>query len=449
MSSYRSVLSKWILSWLLLTSSQVWAADAGATGISAAQLASVTLRVGVASQLGPDTWLKASGLDQNLPYKIEWSYFVASPAGLEALRAGHIDIVMGGGQGVLNVAVRPDSIAAISAYRRTLFSGLIVPKSSPAKTAADLRGKKIAIYRSGGSHGTLLQILSKSGVALDEVTLVNLTPADAMAAFSKGDVDAWMIWDPSIAIAQAKYGARILAVPEPRRRRPIRVSLCEPQVAAGSRQARGAHRLYLTARPIDPVAHAEPWQMGGPAGQALAHRCTGCRALRQANRHSICTHRCRPGAGGTALRRPDARAAGHSSQGRRPSGIRHGIQFPTHPGTRSTTTLSGRDLKAQLRKVDANTADAFKHLRDAVIAAGPLDFTTAELIMLGSFATAGYEPAVKAHAKRLYSELGVARAAIDHAVLVTFGATATLVRVTEALCWIEEALAEATPGKQS
>jgi sulfonate transport system substrate-binding protein len=175
--------------------------------------AGVTLRVGVASQLGPDTWLKASGLDRNLPYKIEWSYFVASPAGLEALRAGYIDVVMGGGQGVLNAATKPDSIAAVSAYRRTLFSGLIVPGNSAAKDVADLRGKKIAIYRAGASHGSLLQILSKAGLSLHDVTLVNLTPPDGMAAFSKGDVDAWMVWDPSIAIAQYKYGARILATP--------------------------------------------------------------------------------------------------------------------------------------------------------------------------------------------------------------------------------------------
>jgi alkylhydroperoxidase/carboxymuconolactone decarboxylase family protein YurZ len=104
--------------------------------------------------------------------------------------------------------------------------------------------------------------------------------------------------------------------------------------------------------------------------------------------------------------------------------------------------LNAKNLKAHLRRVDAGTADAFKHLRDAVIAAGPLDFKTAELIMLGSFATAGYEPAVKAHAKRLHHELGVTREAIEHAVLVTFGATSTLVRVTEALIWIDQALAE-------
>jgi len=192
-----------------------WVSALLTTGIAhAASSARVTLRVGVASQLGPDTWLKAASLDKNLPYDIEWSYFVASPAGLEALRAGHIDVVMGSGQGVLGIAARRDSIVAVSAYRQTLFMGIVVPKGSPAKTAADLRGKKIAIYRAGGLHGTLAWMLADAGVGIDEVTIVNLAPADALAAFSRGELDAWLVWDPSIAIAQSRYGARVLVVPQ-------------------------------------------------------------------------------------------------------------------------------------------------------------------------------------------------------------------------------------------
>ncbi|MFX5049754.1 sulfonate ABC transporter substrate-binding protein, partial [Acinetobacter baumannii] len=40
---------------------------------------------------------------------------------------------------------------------------------------------------------------------------VFLAPADARAAFEKGAVDAWIIWDPFLASAQKTLGARILA----------------------------------------------------------------------------------------------------------------------------------------------------------------------------------------------------------------------------------------------
>ena len=37
-----------------------------------------------------------------------------------------------------------------------------------------------------------------------------LPPSDARAAFEKGVVDAWVIWDPFLAEAERKTGARVL-----------------------------------------------------------------------------------------------------------------------------------------------------------------------------------------------------------------------------------------------
>ena len=38
-----------------------------------------------------------------------------------------------------------------------------------------------------------------------------LAPADATAAFVKGSVDAWSIWDPYLALAELKESARVIA----------------------------------------------------------------------------------------------------------------------------------------------------------------------------------------------------------------------------------------------
>jgi len=40
---------------------------------------------------------------------------------------------------------------------------------------------------------------------------VFLPPADARAAFERGAVDAWVIWDPFLAAAEKQLGARVLA----------------------------------------------------------------------------------------------------------------------------------------------------------------------------------------------------------------------------------------------
>ena len=42
------------------------------------------------------------------------------------------------------------------------------------------------------------------------VLSVYLTPADARAAFQRGAVDAWAIWDPFFSAAQKQLDARVL-----------------------------------------------------------------------------------------------------------------------------------------------------------------------------------------------------------------------------------------------
>src|SRR5689334_14213639 len=56
------------------------------------QLAGVTLRVGDQKGIAAQSLLKAAGLLDGVPYKIEWSSFTAGPPMLEAVNAGAVDI---------------------------------------------------------------------------------------------------------------------------------------------------------------------------------------------------------------------------------------------------------------------------------------------------------------------------------------------------------------------
>ena len=60
-------------------------------------------------------------------------------------------------------------------------------------------------------HYFLVKLLEKHGLKYADVQSVFLALADARAAFEKGAVDAWIIWDPFLASAQKTLGARILA----------------------------------------------------------------------------------------------------------------------------------------------------------------------------------------------------------------------------------------------
>ena len=86
-----------------------------------------------------------------------------------------------------------------------------MPQDSPLKSVADLKGKKVAFGKGSSAHNLLVAALEKAGVAWTDITPVPLAPADATAAFSKGAVDAWSIWDPYVALAELKFKARAIA----------------------------------------------------------------------------------------------------------------------------------------------------------------------------------------------------------------------------------------------
>ena len=74
---------------------------------------------------------------------------------------------------------------------------------------ADFKGQKIAVEEVGVSHFYLLQVLADAGLSEDDVTLVNLAPDAAAAAYRAGQVD--------IAVTYAPYLGQVNAeVPEGR-----------------------------------------------------------------------------------------------------------------------------------------------------------------------------------------------------------------------------------------
>jgi alkylhydroperoxidase/carboxymuconolactone decarboxylase family protein YurZ len=96
-----------------------------------------------------------------------------------------------------------------------------------------------------------------------------------------------------------------------------------------------------------------------------------------------------------------------------------------------------------LKTVSVETGNAFQSLRKAVLAAGPLDAHTCELIALGGLVTSGSEQSFKTHARRLLRD-GVAGGALRQAVLVTLGASTTFSQVIEGLKWVEQLEREST-----
>ncbi|MFT3956066.1 MAG: aliphatic sulfonate ABC transporter substrate-binding protein [Piscinibacter sp.] len=88
---------------------------------------------------------------------------------------------------------------------------VIVPADSPARSVADLKGKRITVLKGAGAHYLLLVALKQAGLKPGDVDLRFLDQQDGVTAYSTGAVDALSIWDPLLG-AQLKDGrSRVLA----------------------------------------------------------------------------------------------------------------------------------------------------------------------------------------------------------------------------------------------
>jgi len=142
---------------------------------------------------------------------VTWTEFPSGPPLLEAVNVGAIDF---GNTGETPPVFAQAAGAPIRyvAYEPPAPKGeaILVPKDSPLKSVADLKGKKIAFNKGANAHYLVVKALEKAGVKYSDVTPVFLAPADARAAFERGSVDAWAIWDPYQAAAEASTQARTL-----------------------------------------------------------------------------------------------------------------------------------------------------------------------------------------------------------------------------------------------
>lgn len=193
------------------------AASAAAGAISSAWAqapgAARVLRVG--HQKGWLSILKGRGtLEKRLAplgVKVTWTEFNAGPVQLEALNVGSIDFGdVGEAPPIFAQAAGAPLVYAGATVPRPALEAVIVPSGSPIRSVADLKGKRVAYNKGSNVQYFLVKLLEKNGLKYGDVQSIFLAPADARAAFERGAIDAWIIWDPFLAAAQKQLDARLL-----------------------------------------------------------------------------------------------------------------------------------------------------------------------------------------------------------------------------------------------
>jgi sulfonate transport system substrate-binding protein len=143
---------------------------------------------------------------------VEWHEFPAGPPIMEALHAGSVDFAATGDMPPIYAEAAGVKLAYV-AYQPAPGGSLavLVPKDSPIRTPAGLKGKRIAFVKGSSAHNLLVHVLDRAHLTPADIVPVYLAPGDAAGAFRQGSVAAWAIWDPFYALAELNFGARKLA----------------------------------------------------------------------------------------------------------------------------------------------------------------------------------------------------------------------------------------------
>lgn len=143
--------------------------------------------------------------------KVEWNEFQDGPAMLEALNAGSIDVGRtGNSPPIFAISAGSDLVFIAAGKSKYEGSGILVKDNSSIKTLADLKGKKVGFSKGSSSHYLIIKALKKAGLKYSDITPAFLNPGDARVAFEKGDIDAWVVWDPFTADAENSIGCHLL-----------------------------------------------------------------------------------------------------------------------------------------------------------------------------------------------------------------------------------------------
>ncbi len=169
-------------------------------------LSGVTLRIGETGYQRQRLYLESAGL-ANTPYKVQYVTFDSGSLQLQAMAAGNLDVAQS--------SEIPPIFASQSAgggnfkvigvmQATTLLQEVVIPKGSPLKNIADLKGKKVGYVASTTAHYFLYKLLEQAGLGWNDIQPVKLTVPDGVTALLSGSVDALATYGNAVITAKQR-----------------------------------------------------------------------------------------------------------------------------------------------------------------------------------------------------------------------------------------------------
>ena len=115
----------------------------------------------------------------------------------EALTSGSADVAVMGDAPAIIAAASGMSVKMVASYGGgEKMHRLIAAPGSRMRSAADLKGKRVAIQMGSSTHGGFLLFLEKNGLSADDLKLIPLNPSDMPEAMLTRQIDAGVGSEP-------------------------------------------------------------------------------------------------------------------------------------------------------------------------------------------------------------------------------------------------------------
>jgi NitT/TauT family transport system substrate-binding protein len=179
--------------------------------LGAATPAMAEVKIGVSDWPGWVAWYVAEqkGFFAAHGAKVKLVWFANYSDSVSALSTGQLDANSQTWSDTMTPLAKKVKLKAILVNDNSFGNDALMvgPK---IKSFADLKGKSIALEQFSISHFVLANALSRNGLSIRDVKIVNLSAGDAAAAFMSGRTDAAVVWNPWVARIEAGGKGRAL-----------------------------------------------------------------------------------------------------------------------------------------------------------------------------------------------------------------------------------------------
>jgi NitT/TauT family transport system substrate-binding protein len=145
--------------------------------------------------------------------QVEIKIHESGPACLDELEAGRADIATAAEFPLVARSFSNSDLRVVAVIDRPTTMELVARRDAGIASPADLRGKRIGTVRYTAPDFALVNFLLYNGLSAEPVDIRYMSPAQVVDNITSGDLDAALMYEPSLYAIKSKLGANAITWP--------------------------------------------------------------------------------------------------------------------------------------------------------------------------------------------------------------------------------------------